>query len=125
MTVTVRAELRVIPDKREEFVDVAMALAEAASDEVGTLRYDWYSCEDPTVFVVIEEYTDPDAALAHNQRCEAFLRSLAELAEMTSAHLHGCLGPELEGWVAERSFAYAHPPMRQENSRRTPRRATS
>jgi len=114
MTITVRAELRVLPDKREEFVNVAMALAEATSDEVGTLRYDWYSCADPRAFVVIEEYTDSAAALAHNQRCEAFLRTLAELAEITSAHLHGCLGPELEGWVAEHPFAHAHPPMCQE-----------
>ncbi|MGH3673012.1 MAG: putative quinol monooxygenase [Pseudonocardiaceae bacterium] len=112
MTITVRAEVRVRPGKREEFIDVAMALAEYTADEIGTLRFDWYSCEDPTAFVVIEEYANPDAAMAHNQHCEAFLRSLAELAEMTSAHLHGCLGPELEAWVAERSFAYAHPPLR-------------
>ncbi|MGH3776331.1 MAG: putative quinol monooxygenase [Pseudonocardiaceae bacterium] len=112
MTITVRAEVRVLPGKREAFIDVAMALAEATSDEVGTLRYDWYSCEDPTVFVVIEEYTNADAAMAHNQHCEAFLRGLAELADMTSAHLHGCLGPELEEWVAQRSFAHAHPPLR-------------
>lgn len=96
---------------------MAMALAEAASEEVGTLRYDWYSCANPAAFVVIEEYTDPDAALAHNQHCEAFLRSLADLAEITSAHLHGVLGPELQGWVVERSFAHAHPPMRRDKRR--------
>jgi quinol monooxygenase YgiN len=37
-------------------------VADAAAGEAGTLRYDWYSSEDPTVFVVIEEYADPDAA---------------------------------------------------------------
>jgi quinol monooxygenase YgiN len=114
MTITVRAELRVLPGRRNEFVDVAMALAEATSDEAGMLRYDWYSSADPTEFVVIEEYADPDAALAHNQHCEALLVRVAELAEMTSAHLHGALGPALEAWVAEHSFAHAHAPMRHE-----------
>jgi quinol monooxygenase YgiN len=111
MTITVRAELRVNPGARDEFVNVARAVAEAAADEAATLRYDWYSSEDPTVFVVIEEYTDPDAAMAHNENCEEFLHRIAELAEMTSAHLHGHLGPVLERWVAERSFAHAHPPL--------------
>jgi quinol monooxygenase YgiN len=113
MTIIVRAELRVLPGSREAFVDAATALAEAASGEPGTLRYEWYSSEDPAMFVVIEEYADPGAALAHNQRCAALLQRVAELAEMTSAHLHGHLGPELEGWVTAHSFAHAHPPMRR------------
>ncbi|MGH3971935.1 MAG: putative quinol monooxygenase [Pseudonocardiaceae bacterium] len=75
MTITVRAEVRVLPDKCEEFVDLAMA----ASDEVGTLRYDWYSSEDPTVFVVIEEYANPDAAIAHNEHCEELRAALLRL----------------------------------------------
>jgi hypothetical protein len=32
MTIIVRAELRVLPGKREEFVNVAMALAEAPGE---------------------------------------------------------------------------------------------
>jgi len=112
MTITVRAELRVLPGKREEFVIVATALADAASDEAGTLRYDWYSSDDPAVFVVIEEYTDPDAAQAHNQHCEPLLRGIAELAEMTAAQLHGSLGPQVEAWAAERSYARTYSPMR-------------
>jgi quinol monooxygenase YgiN len=70
-TINVRAEFRVPSRNREAYVEVAKALAESASDEAGTLRYDWYRSEDPAVFVVIEEYTDSDAALAHN---EAVLR---------------------------------------------------
>lgn len=114
MTIIVRAEVRVVPGKREEFLKVATALAEATAAEIETLRYDWYRCADPATFVVIEEYTDSEAALAHNQHCAAFLRSLAELAEMTSAHLHGCLGPELQRWIAEHPCASAHPPLRQQ-----------
>jgi quinol monooxygenase YgiN len=115
MTIIVRAELQLLPGKRDEFIKVAAALAGASSAEVGTLRYDWYSCDDPTVFVVIEEYADSSAALAHNQHCEELLRSVAEVAELTSAHVHGRLGPDLEAWVPANSFAYAHPPLLQQD----------
>jgi quinol monooxygenase YgiN len=111
MSITVRAELCVAPDRREEFLEEATAVADATAGEAGTLRYDWYSSEDPNVFVVIEEYADPDAAISHNQNCAAFLRRIAELAEMTSAHLYGRLGPTLEEWVAQRSFAHAYRPL--------------
>jgi quinol monooxygenase YgiN len=114
MTITVRAELRVDSETRDEFLTLARAVADAAAGETGTLRYDWYSSADPRVFVVIEQYADPDAAIAHNENCAQLLHRIAELAEMTSAHLHGHLGPVLEGWVAERSFAHAHPPLDQE-----------
>jgi quinol monooxygenase YgiN len=112
VTITVRAELRVRPGRREEFVRVALALAAAAGGETGTLRYDWYGCADPDEFVVIEEYTDPDAALAHNLHCAALLQRIAELVEMTAVHLHGEPGPALEGWAAKRSFAHVHRPLR-------------
>lgn len=59
MTITVRAELRVLPGKREEFVNVAMTLAEATSDEVGpyattgtavrTRQLSWSSRSTPTL----------------------------------------------------------------------------
>ena len=111
MTIIIRAELRARADAREEFVDAARALAAVASDEDGTLRYLWYRSEDPSLFVVIEEYTDPDAAIAHNQRCEALLRRIAKLGEMTSVHLHGDIGPALKAWVADRPVAHAHPPL--------------
>jgi quinol monooxygenase YgiN len=114
MTIIVRAELQLLPGKREEFIKGAAALAAASSAEVGTLRYEWFSCDDPTVFVVIEEYADSDAALAHNQHCEELLRSMTEVVELTSVHVHGRLGPDLEAWVAENPSAHAHPPMFQQ-----------
>jgi quinol monooxygenase YgiN len=114
MTIIVRAELQLRPGKRAEFIKAAAALGAASSAEVGTLRYDWYSSDDPTVFVVIEEYADSDAAMAQNQHCKELLRSIAEHAELTSVHVHGRLGSDLAAWVAENSFAYAHPPMLQQ-----------
>jgi quinol monooxygenase YgiN len=113
-SITVRAELRVRPGCRDLFVDVASALAAAAAEEAGTLRYDWYTSPDPMVFVVIEEYSDAAAAQAHNQHCAEHLRRVGELAEMTSVSLHGELGPDLEGWVAASPVATAHPPLRQD-----------
>ncbi|MDT7717906.1 MAG: hypothetical protein QOH09_3898 [Pseudonocardiales bacterium] len=73
MTITVRGELHVSPETRDEFAKVARALAQIAANEAGTLRYNWYISEDPTVFVVIEEYVDPEAAIAHNENCVEFL----------------------------------------------------
>ena len=112
MTIVVRAELRVRPGRREEFVRAAAALAVAAGEEAGTLRFDWYGCADPHEFVVMEEYTDADAAVAHNQHCAVLLKGIAQLAEMTAVHLHGEVGPELEKWASERSFAKVHRPLR-------------
>jgi quinol monooxygenase YgiN len=114
MTIIVRAELQLLPGKREEFTAAAAAMAAASSAEVGTLRYDWYSSDDPIIFVVIEEYADSEAALAHNQHCEELLRGIAGLAALTSVHVHGRLGPDLDAWVAENPSAHAHPPMFQQ-----------
>jgi hypothetical protein len=36
---------------------------------------------------------------------------VAELADMTSVHLHGELGPDLEAWVGANPVAHAHPPL--------------
>lgn len=111
MTIIVRAELRVGPGRVEEFLTVARALAAAAADEPGTMRYDWYASADPAVFVVLEEYPDPAAAAEHNRHCAAHLRKVAELADMTSVHLHGDLGPDLEAWVDTNPVAHAHLPL--------------
>jgi quinol monooxygenase YgiN len=111
VAIIVRAELRVRPGRDEEFRAVARALAAAAADEPGTLRYCWYTSADPAVFVVIEEYADPAAAVAHNEHCAAHLLQVSELADMTSVHLHGELDPALEGWVDANPVAHAHRPL--------------
>jgi quinol monooxygenase YgiN len=111
VTIVVRAEMRARPGRREGFVRAAAALTVAAGEEGGTLRYDWYSCADPHEFVVMEEYTDADAAVAHNQRCAELLQGIAELADMTAVHIHGEVGPDLDKWAMERS-AHVHRPLR-------------
>lgn len=113
MSITVRATFRVLPERDEEFTHAAAALAEAARDEAGTLRYDWYTSADPTEYVVLEEYTDTAAALAHNERCSTLIKQVSAVAEMTSAHLHGVTGPELDAWIERNQHAHAHPPMQK------------
>jgi quinol monooxygenase YgiN len=78
------AELTAVAGRRDEFADVARALAKASADEPGTVRYDWYQDADPADFVVIEEYVDSAAAFAHNAHCEELLSRVGEPAEMTA-----------------------------------------
>ncbi|OLT05751.1 hypothetical protein BJF90_01910 [Pseudonocardia sp. CNS-004] len=111
MTITVHAELRTRPGRVEEFLVVARALATASAGEPGTLRYEWFTSADPAVFVVIEEYADPAAAAAHNEHCAPYLQQVSELADMTSVHVHGTPGPELDAWIAANPVAHAHPPL--------------
>ncbi|HEY4419380.1 MAG TPA: antibiotic biosynthesis monooxygenase family protein, partial [Pseudonocardia sp.] len=112
MTIVVRAELRVRPGRREEFVRAAAALGVTAGEEAGTLRDDRYGCADPHEFVVMEEYADADAAVAHNRHCAVLLRGIAELVDMTAVHLHGEVGPDREKCAMERSFAHVQRPLR-------------
>lgn len=112
MTILVRAEFRVRPENLQRFTRAARAVAAAAATEAATLRYDWYETDDPNIFVVLEEYTDPEAAFAHNQHCARLIRDVGEVTEMTAVQLHGDLGPDLAAWVAERPHARAHTPLR-------------
>lgn len=98
-----RAELEVFPGCVESFLELARSLGRAAGDEDGTLRYAWFQSPDEAPrFVVLEEYTDPAAALAHNEHCAELLAKVADVAQLTSVQLHGELSPELEAWVAQR-----------------------
>jgi len=112
VTILVRARFRVRPEDIDRFSRAAQALATAAAGEVGTLRYAWFVTEDPGTFVVLEEYTDPDTALAHNRRCDQLIRDVSEVATMTEVELHGDLGPHLTAWVAADPRASAHTPLR-------------
>jgi quinol monooxygenase YgiN len=111
MTITVRAEFRVEPAARDAFLAVSRELRQRAAAEAGTVRYDWYDSDDPAVVVVLEEYADADAALAHQQNCAPLLERALDLARPTAMHLHGDLGPVIEGWAAHHPFAHVHRPL--------------
>jgi quinol monooxygenase YgiN len=61
-----------------EFREIAAAAAEA-----GTVQYRWFTSEDSSMFVVIEEYADEDAAFAHNRNCAALLERCAAIATVS------------------------------------------
>jgi quinol monooxygenase YgiN len=111
MSLTARAELTARPGRRDDFVLVAKALAAAAADEPGTLRYDWFEDADPAKFVVIEQYVDSAAAFAHNAHCEELLANLTDVAEMTSVHLHGDITPDLQAFAASLPIVKTFSPL--------------
>lgn len=98
MSFFVRAQFSVSEDRREEFEAIASALREQAAQEPGTLTYRWFS-PGPGSYLVLEQYLDAEAALAHNERAAELLIRAGDCARMTSAELYGPLAPELEEWV--------------------------
>ncbi|MGH3780189.1 MAG: putative quinol monooxygenase [Pseudonocardiaceae bacterium] len=111
MSILVRAELHVAGAHRDEFLRMAGKLAAAAGSEAGTLQYRWFSGADTSIFVVIEEYTDEAAALAHNEACSALLKKVAQVSEMRRGDLHGSLGADLQQWVEQHPQASAFSPL--------------
>jgi quinol monooxygenase YgiN len=101
MSIFVRARFDVRDGRQAEFEEMALALAARAAEEAGTLTYRWFG-PDHGSYVVVEQYADTAAALAHNERSADLLARVAETAELISAELYGTLGPELQSWVASR-----------------------
>ncbi|HEU5332658.1 MAG TPA: antibiotic biosynthesis monooxygenase family protein [Actinocrinis sp.] len=98
MSFFVRARFAVPEDRREEFETIAFALREEAAQEPGTLTYRWFS-PGPGSYLVLEQYMDAEAALAHNERAAELLARVGDCATMVSAELYGPLTPDLEEWV--------------------------
>ena len=94
--VHVRFDVR--EQRHEEFEKLVVALRRQADDEAGTKSYRWFSAEDGS-YLVIEEYADSAAAMAHMERAAALLERLTEFTAIGSVELHGPIGPELREWV--------------------------
>jgi len=101
-SIFVRARLAVHDGRRAEFEEITRSLTARAAEEPGTLTYRWFG-PDGDDYLVIEEYADTPAALAHNERSADLLQRVPECAELASAEVYGTLGAELAEWVA------AHP----------------
>ena len=114
MSFFVRAQFTVPEDRREEFEAIAFALAEQAAQEPGTLTYRWFS-PGPGSYLVLEQYADAQAALAHNERAAELLIRVGDCAQMASAEFYGPLTPELEEWVRAHphATAFAELPVRR------------
>ncbi|WP_314175394.1 putative quinol monooxygenase [Streptomyces winkii] len=100
MSIFVRAQFDVLDQRRAEFEQLALALLEQADDEPGTLTYRFFSAAGG--YLVLEEYADDAAALAHNERAAPLLERVGECAELVRAELYGPIGPELREWVRSR-----------------------
>lgn len=55
----------IAPDRLAEFKDAAQRAHTLTKDEAETLRYDWFMNEDESVCVLLEEYENSSAVLAH------------------------------------------------------------
>jgi quinol monooxygenase YgiN len=105
MSIFVRARFEVRDHQQGEFDNVAQALREQARDEPGTLTYRWFSSADGG-YLVLEEYSDSAAAVAHNEQAATLLERVAQCADMVDAEVYGDIGPEIREWVR------AHPQVR-------------
>jgi hypothetical protein len=90
--------------------EIALALTARAAQEPGTLTYRWFG-PDRGSYLVIEQYTDTSAALAHNERSADLLARVEGCAELACAELYGALGPELLAWASSRPQVTAYPDL--------------
>ncbi|WP_371574336.1 putative quinol monooxygenase [Streptomyces sp. NBC_01314] len=97
-SIFVRVRFDVREQRNEEFEKLVVALCRQADDEPGTKSYRWFSAEDGS-FLVIEEYVDSAAAMAHMENAAALLERLTKCAAIGSVELHGPIEPEFRKWV--------------------------
>jgi len=98
VSILVRARFDVRDERQADFEQVVLALREQVKEEAGTLAYRWFSA-GAGGYLVLEEYADAAAALAHNERAAELLARVSECAEMVYAELYGPIGPELGEWA--------------------------
>jgi len=112
MTLLVQCEIRVQrPNNEPEFIRLARALASAAADEPGTLRYQWFVTQQPGHYAILEEYVDADAAETHNQNVHALLVEIFSVAELVSVSFYGELNQYLRDWISGRDRVAIHVPL--------------
>jgi len=108
MSIFVRARFDARDGRQTEFEEVALALAAQAAEESGTLTYRWFGPDNGS-YIVIEQYADTTAALAHNERSADLLARVEGNAELISLELYGPLGHELLAWASARPQVTAYP----------------
>jgi quinol monooxygenase YgiN len=112
MTLLVQCEFRVRrPDNEPELVRLARALASAAADEPGTLRYQWFVTQRPGHYAILEEYVDADAAETHNGNVNDLLVEFFAVAELVSVSLYGELNKYLRDWTTGRDGVALYMPL--------------
>lgn len=110
MSIYVRARVEPHDGRAAEFEQLANTLRERAGDEPGTLTYRWFTA-GPGAYVVLEEYVDAAAAVAHNEGAAELLTLVAACADIVTAELYGPVGPELTAWARDRPGFTVHPEL--------------
>jgi quinol monooxygenase YgiN len=73
----VRAWFDARDQRQADFEQIALALREQAQDEPGILTFRWFSSGAGS-YLVLEEYTNSAAALAHNERAAELLKRIRQ-----------------------------------------------
>lgn len=115
MSFFVRARFDIRDGRQAEFEEAALALRAQALEEPGTLTYRWFSAVSGS-YLVIEEYVDSDAAMAHNERGALLLARVGECAEMVCAEIHGPVGPWVREWAGTRPSVTIYPDFPADSS---------
>ncbi|GAB3415384.1 putative quinol monooxygenase [Flindersiella endophytica] len=115
MTIFVRACFTAHDGGRAGFERIAFALQEQAKAEPGTRTFRWFPAGEGR-YIVLEEYADTAAALAHNERAEPLLAEVPQHAELVSAELYGPIGPELHAWARSTPGVTTYPDLQPAGS---------
>jgi autoinducer 2-degrading protein len=98
----VHVQVRVKPEHVEAFREATLANASASLREPGIARFDVaQDLEDPTRFVLVEAYRDPEAPAAHKATAHyaTWRDSVAPMmAETRSSRRFRACFPDAEGW---------------------------
>lgn len=78
------------------------ALRERARHEPGTLTYRVCTAEGGSGYVVLEQYADPAAAMAHNAGAADLLARVGQCAELVLTEIYGPVSPEIRAWAGAR-----------------------
>jgi quinol monooxygenase YgiN len=116
MTIFVRACFTIRDGGKSGFERIAFALQEQAKAEPGTRTFRWFAAGEDR-YIVLEEYANTAAALAHNERAKSLLAEVPQHAELASAEIYGPIGPELQDWARSNPGVTTYPDLQPEGSR--------
>jgi quinol monooxygenase YgiN len=105
MSIFVRGRFDARDGRRTEFEQIALTLAARAVDELGTLTYRWFSAGEG-FYLVLEEYVDEAAAMAHNEAVADLLARVPDCAELVFAEVYG---PSTLAWAEGNPKVTLHP----------------
>jgi quinol monooxygenase YgiN len=105
----VRVEFVVRAGAEGELLKLVQALQGRVAEEPGTLRYDWF--QGPGYVVVLEEYADSAAVVAHQDHVGDLLAKVFAIAEMTVLQVHGVVDAALREVLDGMPVGQVYPPL--------------